>query len=110
MTLRLILQPTSRKTPMHLALVFPRFPLILRWDTGCYTLDLPDLSLRPEAGDYIMDDIKEKQLPAFLAGEGTISRMEKYSSKEKSKWLLDTYQVSQTFEFKGAVLQYYTLK
>lgn len=88
----------------------PEIYSILRWDTGCYTLDLPDLSLRPEAGDYIMDDIKEKQLPAFLAGEGTISRMEKYSSKEKSKWLLDTYQVSQTFEFKGAVLQYYTLK
>lgn len=88
----------------------PEIYSILRWDTGCYTLDLPDLSLRPEAGDHIMDDIKEKQIPAFLAGEGTISRMEKYSSKEKSQWLLDTYQVSQTFEFKGAVLQYYTLK
>lgn len=88
----------------------PEIYSILRWDTGCYTLDLPDLSLRPEAGDHIMDDIKEKQIPAFLAGEGTISRMEKYSSKEKSKWLLDTYQVSQTFEFKGAILQYYTLK
>lgn len=88
----------------------PEIYSILRWDTGCYTLDLPDLSLRPEAGDHIMDDIKEKQIPAFLAGEGTISRMEKYSSKEKSQWLLDTYQVSQIFEFKGAVLQYYTLK
>lgn len=88
----------------------PEIYSILRWDTSCYTLDLPDLSLRPEAGDHIMDDIREKQIPAFLAGEGTISRMEKYSSKEKSKWLLDTYQVSQTFEFKGAVLQYYTLK
>lgn len=88
----------------------PEIYSILRWDTGCYTLDLPDLSLRPEAGDFIMDDIKEKQLPAFFAGEGTISRMKKYSSKEKSTWLLDTYEVSQTFEFKGAVLEYYTLK
>lgn len=88
----------------------PEIYSILRWDTGCYTLDLPDLSLRPEAGDYIMDDIKEKQLPAFLAGEETVSRMKKYSSKEKSSWLLDTYQVAQTFEFKGAVLEYYTLK
>ena len=57
-----------------------------------------------------MDDIKEKQLPAFLAGEQTVSRLKKYSSEEKSSWLLDTYQVSQTFEFKGAVLEYYTLK
>lgn len=88
----------------------PEIYSILRWDTGCYTLDLPDLSLRPEAGDHIMDDIREKNLPAFLAGEGTISRMEKYSSKDKSKWLLDTYEVSQTFEFKGATLQYYTQK
>lgn len=48
--------------------------------------------------------------PAFLAGEQTVSRLKKYSSEEKSSWLLDTYQVSQTFEFKGAVLEYYTLK
>lgn len=88
----------------------PEIYSILRWDTTCYTLDLPDLSLRPEAGDHIMDDIKEKQLPAFLAGEQTVSRLKKYSSEEKSSWLLDTYQVSQTFEFKGAVLEYYTLK
>ena len=88
----------------------PEIYSILRWDTGCYTLDLADLSLRPEAGDYIMDDIKAKKIPAFLAGEGTISRLEKYSSREKSQWLLDTYEISREFEFKGAVLQYFTLK
>lgn len=88
----------------------PEIYSILRWDTGCYTLDLADLSLRPEAGDYIMDDIKAKKIPAFLAGEGTIRRLEKYSSKEKSQWLLDTYEISREFEFKGAVLQYFTLK
>lgn len=88
----------------------PEIYSVLRWDTNCYTLDLPDLSLRPEVGDRIMDDIKEKQLPSFLAGEETVSRIKKYSSKEKSSWLLNTYQVAQTFEFQGAVLEYYTLK
>ena len=61
-------------------------------------------------GDYIIDDIKSKQLPAFFAGESSVTHLKKYSSKEKSSWLLDTYQVAQTFEFKGSVLEYYTLK
>lgn len=88
----------------------PEIYSVLRWDTNCYTLDLPDLSLRPEVGDYIIDDIKSKQLPAFFAGESSVTHLKKYSSKEKSSWLTDTYQVAQTFEFKGSVLEYYTLK
>ena len=93
MILPLTLLQISRKTPMLSESGCRRFYSILRWDTGCYTLDLADLSLRPEAGDYIMDDIKAKKIPAFLAGEGTIRRLEKYSSKEKSQWLLDTYEI-----------------
>ena len=57
-----------------------------------------------------MDDIREKDLPAFLAGEGTMERLAKYSSKEKYQWITDHYEVSQTFEFKGAILRYYTKK
>ncbi|HIY01686.1 MAG TPA: hypothetical protein IAA26_07575 [Candidatus Blautia faecipullorum] len=88
----------------------PEIYAILRWDTQCYTLDLADLSLRPQAGDYIMDDIREKDLPGFLAGEGTMERLGKYSSKEKYQWIKDNYKISQTFEFKGAVLRYFTKK
>ena len=86
----------------------PEIYAILRWDTQCYTLDFADLSLRPTAGDHVMDDIREKDLPAFLAGERTMERLEKYSSSEKYKWITDHYEVSQTFEFKGAVLRYFT--
>lgn len=88
----------------------PEIYAILRWDTQCYTLDFADLSLRPSVGDHVMDDIREKDLPAFLAGEGTMERMKKYSSKEKYQWITDHYEVSQTFEFKGAILRYYTKK
>ena len=88
----------------------PEIYAILRWDTQCYTLDFADLSLRPSAGDHVMDDIREKDLPAFLAGEGTMERLAKYSSKEKYQWITDHYEVSQTFEFKGAILRYYTKK
>ena len=88
----------------------PEIYAILRWDTQCYTLDFPDLSLRPQVGDYVMDDIREKDLPGFLAGEGTTTRMKKYSSSEKYQWLMQHYEVSQTFEFQGAELTYYTRK
>lgn len=88
----------------------PEIYAILRWDTQCYTLDFADLSLRPQAGDHVMDDIREKDLPSFLAGEGTMERMEKYSNKDKYQWITDHYKVSQTFEFKGAVLRYYIKK
>lgn len=88
----------------------PEIYAILRWDTQCYTLDFADLSLRPEVGDHVMDDIREKDLPGFLAGENAVRRLQKYSSSEKSQWLLEHYEVSQTFEFQGAVLEYYTRK
>ena len=88
----------------------PEIYAILRWDTQCYTLDFADLSLRPSAGDYVMDDIREKDLPSFLAGEGTMERLKKYSSKDKYQWITEHYEVSQTFEFKGAVLRYFTKK
>lgn len=83
---------------------------MLRWDTGCYTLDFADLSLRPEVGDHVMDDIREKDLDGFIAGENAVKRLQKYSSSEKSQWLLEHYEISQTFEFQGAVLEYYTKK
>ena len=88
----------------------PEIYAMLRWDTQCYTLDFADLSLRPEVGDHVMDDIREKNLSGFLAGENAVKRLQKYSSSEKSQWLLDNYEVSQTFEFQGAVLEYYTRK
>ena len=88
----------------------PEIYAMLRWDTQCYTLDFADLSLRPEVGDHVMDDIREKDLPGFLAGENAVRRLQKYSSSKKSQWLLEHYEVSQTFEFQGAVLEYYTRK
>lgn len=88
----------------------PEIYAILRWDTQCYTLDFADLSLRPQAGDHVMDDIKSRNIPAFLAGEGTMERLKKYSSHEKYQWITENYEVAQTFEFKGAVLRYFTKK
>lgn len=88
----------------------PEIYAMLRWDTQCYTLDFADLSLRPEVGDYVMDDIRQKNLSGFIAGENAIERLQKYSSSEKSNWLLNHYELTQTFEFQGAVLKYYTRK
>ena len=88
----------------------PEIYAMLRWDTQCYTLDFADLSLRPEVGDHVMEDIRKKNLSCFLAGENAVKRLQKYCSKDKSDWLLSNYQVAQTFEFQGAVLEYYIRK
>ena len=85
----------------------PEIYAMLRWDTQCYTLDFADLSLRPEVGDHVMEDIQKKNLSCFLAGENAVKRLQKYCSKDKSDWLLNNYQIAQTFEFQGAVLEYY---
>ena len=86
----------------------PEIYAILRWDTQCYTLDFADLSLRPQVGDHVMDEIREKEIPAFLAGENTMKGLAKYCTSEKYQWLTENYELSQTFEFKGAVLEYFT--
>lgn len=88
----------------------PELYAMLRWDTQCYTLDFADLSLRPQVGDHVMDEIREKEIPAFLAGEQAIERFVKYCSEEKSSWLLENYEIAQEFEFQGAVLRYYVKK
>ena len=103
------LQQTFLQILMALALAFLKS---IQFFAGIPTA-IPWISLTfpcaPKWGLYI-DDIKSKQLPAFFAGESSVTHLKKYSSKEKSSWLLDTYQVAQTFEFKGSVLEYYTLK
>ena len=62
--------------------MYRRFIPSLRWDTGCYTLDLADLS-ETEAGETISWMISKPKSPAFLAGEGTISRLEKIQLQRK---------------------------
>ena len=62
----------------------PEIYSILRWDTGCYTLDLADLSLRPEAGDYIMDDIKAKKFLPFLPEKGLSAAWKNTAPKKKA--------------------------
>ena len=82
----------------------------LRWDTNCYTLDFPDIGLRPEAGNYLMDDLTAKGVPGFLARDNALERLEKYCDKEKLAEIMDTYQLKETFEFKEAVFYYYVKK
>ena len=82
---------------------------MLRWDTGCYTLDFADLSVRPQVADYVINDIREKDLPGFLVGENTAKKFREFAS-DQNQWLEEHYEVSQEFEFNGAVLQYYTKK
>lgn len=82
---------------------------MLRWDTGCYTLDFSDISVRPQVADYVMQDIRNNNISDFLAGEKAVEQLGKYSS-EGNQWITDNYEVSQEFEFQGAVFQYYVKK
>ena len=82
---------------------------MLRWDTGCYTLDFSDISVRPQVADYVMQDIRDNNISDFLAGEKAVEQLGKYSS-EGNQWITDNYEVSQEFEFQGAVFQYYVKK
>lgn len=82
---------------------------MIRWDTGCYTLDFADLSVRPSVADYVIEDIKEKDIPGFLAGEETMTKLERFAS-DKNRWIKEHYELSREFTFQGAVFQYYTKK
>ena len=44
---------------------------MLRWDTQCYTLDFSDAGIRPQVADYVIEDIRRKDIPAYLVGEDT---------------------------------------
>ncbi len=82
---------------------------MLRWDTKCYTLDFSDISVRPQVADYVIEDIKGKDLPGFLVGENTVKKLRNFSS-DQNQWLEEHYEVAQEFEFQGAVFQYFTKK
>lgn len=82
---------------------------MLRWDTQCYTLDFSDLGIRPETADTVIEDIRQKELPAYLVGEDTYKKLEKFAS-DKNQWLEEHYKLEQEFEFQGAVFGYYTKK
>ncbi len=82
---------------------------MLRWNTQCYTLDFSDISVRPQVADYVIEDIRSKDLPGFLVGENTIKKLRNFSS-DQNQWLEEHYQITQEFEFQGAVFQYFTKK
>lgn len=82
---------------------------MLRWDTQCYTLDFSDAGIRPQVVDYVIEDIRRKDIPAYLVGEDTYKKLEKFAS-DKNQWLEEHYELSQEFEFQGAIFGYYTKK
>ncbi|MDO4518799.1 MAG: hypothetical protein Q4B47_00665 [Eubacteriales bacterium] len=86
----------------------PEIYAMLRWDTQIYTSDFPDASVYPPMTDYIIDDMKERRPEGVLVGEGTLRRMVKFSS-DQNAWFEENYTLDQTFEFEGAVLEYYVL-
>lgn len=82
---------------------------MLRWDTECYTLDFSDISVRPQVADYVIEDIRQKDIPAFLVGENTIKKLRDFSS-DQNQWLEANYQIDQEFEFQGCIFQYFVKK
>lgn len=82
---------------------------MLRWDTGCYTLDFSDISVRPQVANYVINDIRTKEIPDFLVGEKTMEKLENFAS-DQNQWIEENYELSQEFEFQGAVFQYYVRK
>ena len=82
---------------------------ILRWDTQCYTLDFADLSVRPQVADYVVNDMKSKDVEEFLVGENTMKKFKTFSP-ENYEWLRNHYQRKKKFEFQGAVFEYYKKK
>lgn len=82
---------------------------ILRWDTQVYTLDFADISVYPSAADYVLTDMKNKNVDDFLLGEQTIKKLKTYAP-EQYQWVRENYKLSQEFEFEGAVFKYYIKK
>ena len=82
----------------------------LRWDTNCYTLDFADLGLRPQAGDYLMDDLLAKDVPGFLARDNALERLKKFCDNETLNEIMERYSLKETFEFQGAKFLYYIKK
>lgn len=84
----------------------PEIYAMLRWDTQCYTLDFADISVYPPAADHVIEDIKAKDVPAFLVGENTMKKLRNFSS-DGNAWIKANYHLEQKFEFQGAVFKYY---
>ena len=79
---------------------------MLGWDTQIYTSDFGDASVNPSMTDYVIADMQEKKPAGVLLGEGSMRRLEKFAS-DGNAWFEENYELSRTFEFEGAVLEYY---
>ncbi|MGI6010754.1 MAG: hypothetical protein ACOX8H_04540 [Ruminococcus sp.] len=79
---------------------------LLGWSTNCYTLDFTDLSVRPQTADYIIEDIKEKEIDAVFTGQATIEKMKSFAP-QAAQWFLEHFTLSKEYEFGGSTFRYY---
>lgn len=84
----------------------PELYAMLRWDTQCYTLDFADISVYPPAADYVIEDIRQKEIPSFLVGEGTVKRLRKFAA-DNNEWIESNYTITKEFEVQGAIFYYF---
>lgn len=82
---------------------------LLGWSTNCYTLDFTDLSVRPQTADYIIEDLKEKDVDAVFTGQATIEKMESFAP-ESAQWFLEHFTLNKEYEFGGSAFRYYIRK
>ncbi|MGI6007556.1 MAG: hypothetical protein ACOX8E_08725 [Ruminococcus sp.] len=79
---------------------------LLGWATNCYTLDFTDLSVRPQTVDYVINDIRNKNIDAVFTGQATIEKMESFAP-EDAEWFLENFTLSKEYEFGGSTFRYY---
>ena len=79
---------------------------LLGWSTNCYTLDFTDLSVRPETADYVISDIRKKNIQAVFTGQATMEKMESFAP-EAALWFSENFTLEKEYEFAGSTFRYY---
>lgn len=85
----------------------PEIYAMLGWDTNCYTLDFTDISVRPYVADWMLQDMRSKDVPEVFTSANSIKHLEKYSS-DRNTWFSENYLLEKEFTYKGFTFQYYT--
>lgn len=80
---------------------------VLGWDTNCYYLDFPDMSVHQSVADVILRDIESKSPEGFMEFEDGLRKLQLFGDGELYDKIIGGYVLKQSFELNGAVYNYY---
>lgn len=81
----------------------------LHWNTNCYTMDFSDLMIAPGSAVYMVERMKNENIPAAFTSERSLVILEKYYP-EGYQWFMENYVLDRTFPAGGVEFQYHVKK